>query len=113
MTSFPLSHMTRTAISGPLDPAPAGPGVNATCTELVNDGYFESGVWESDPYHADFPEGFPVTESMHLLEGEIVVTPEGGEPKIIGPGDLLVIPKGWKGRFAVTKKARKVYSIVY
>ncbi|KAI9007852.1 hypothetical protein DFJ74DRAFT_689289 [Hyaloraphidium curvatum] len=114
MASLAHSTMTAAEVRGALPAAPDGPGVNATCTEAFNDGKFESGVWESDPYHADFLDGgFPVTESMHVLSGEIEVTPAGGKPVKIGPGGLLVLPKGWKGRFAVTEKVRKVYSILY
>ncbi|KAI9014278.1 hypothetical protein DFJ74DRAFT_288412 [Hyaloraphidium curvatum] len=98
------------SIRGPLPATPGAPGRNPTgISAFANDG-FSAGIWESDPYKVDL-DGYPVTEAMHILEGEIVVTPKGGQPESFGPGDYFVLPKGWVGRFEVTKKVRKVYAI--
>ena len=44
-------------------------------------------IWEKEV--SEFPIDFDETETAYILEGEILVTPEGGEPVRILPGDLL------------------------
>lgn len=41
--------------------------------------------------------GWPVDEVMVFLEGQVEITNEDGESKIYGPGDMLVMPKGFVG----------------
>ena len=44
-----------------------------------------------------------------LLEGEVTVTPDGGEPVKFGAGDLVVFPAGMACRWDVHKAVRKHY----
>ena len=44
-----------------------------------------------------------------LLEGEVTVTPDGGEPVKFGAGDLVVFPAGMDCRWDVHKAVRKHY----
>jgi uncharacterized cupin superfamily protein len=44
------------------------------------------------------------------LEGEILVTPEGGEAVRILPGDLVVFPEGLNSHWQVVKPLREHYS---
>ena len=44
-----------------------------------------------------------------LLEGEVTVTPEGGEAVKFGAGDLVVFPAGMDCRWDVHKAVRKHY----
>ena len=44
-----------------------------------------------------------------LLEGEVTVTPEGGEAVKFGAGDLVVFPAGMHCRWDVHKAVRKHY----
>ena len=48
-------------------------------------------------------------ESCLLLEGNITVTPDGGEPVKFGAGDLVVLPLGMDCRCDVHKAVRKHY----
>lgn len=41
--------------------------------------------------------GWPVDEVMVFLEGQVEITDEDGESKVYGPGDMLVMPKGFVG----------------
>ncbi|MBT9099670.1 DUF861 domain-containing protein [Methylovulum psychrotolerans] len=50
------------------------------------------------------PYGHPI------LEGEIIVTPAGGEPVRILPGDLVVFHAGLDSHWEVVKPLRKHYS---
>ena len=48
-------------------------------------------------------------ETCLLLEGEVTVTPDGGEPVKFGAGDLVVFPSGIDCRRDVHKAVRKHY----
>ena len=65
-------------------------------------------IWEKEV--SKFPIDFDETETAYILEGEILVTPEGGEPVRILPGDLVVFPKGLNSQWEVVKPLRKHYS---
>lgn len=65
-------------------------------------------IWEKEisTFSIDFDE----TETAYVLEGEIIVTPAGGEPVRILPGDLVVFPEGLDSHWEVVKPLRKHYS---
>ena len=65
-------------------------------------------IWEKEV--SEFPIDFDETETAYILEGEILVTPEGGEPVRILPGDLVVFPAGLNSQWQVVKPLRKHYS---
>ena len=65
-------------------------------------------IWEKEV--SMFPIDFDETETAYILEGEILVTPEGGEPVRILPGDLVVFPAGLNSQWEVVKALRKHYS---
>ena len=44
-----------------------------------------------------------------LLEGEVTVTPVGGDPVKFGTGDLVLFPAGMDCRWDVHKAVRKYY----
>jgi len=49
------------------------------------------------------------SERSYILEGEIVVTPDGGEPVTIVPGDYVIFPDGLTSIWKVTKTLKKHY----
>jgi uncharacterized protein len=65
-------------------------------------------IWEKEV--SEFPIDFDETETAYILEGEILVTPEGGEAVRIIPGDLVVFPEGLNSHWQVVKPLRKHYS---
>ena len=48
-------------------------------------------------------------ETCLLLEGEVTVTPEGGDPVKFGAGDLVLFPAVMDCRWDVHKAVRKYY----
>lgn len=64
-------------------------------------------IWEKEV--SKFPLDFGMTESAYLLEGEIHVTPQGGEKVVIKAGDFVVFPKGMKSMWEVVKPLREHY----
>jgi uncharacterized cupin superfamily protein len=64
-------------------------------------------IWSCDV--SNFPWSYESKETCYLLEGEVMVTPDGGEPVIIRGGDLVVFPAGMSCRWNVLKAVRKHY----
>jgi len=41
----------------------------------------------------------------------LTVTPDGGKPTTLGPGDVAVFPRGWRGPWDLHEAVRKVYVV--
>lgn len=64
------------------------------------DGNFGIGVWESKPGETTYTD-LEYDELMYVLDGGLVMTDEHGTVDKVGPGEGLVLPKGWNGTLAV------------
>jgi uncharacterized protein len=64
-------------------------------------------IWEKEV--SKFPIDFDETETAYVLEGEILVTPKGGETVKIVAGDLVVFHEGLNSDWEVVKPLRKHY----
>ncbi|MEX0304971.1 MAG: cupin domain-containing protein [Leisingera sp.] len=73
------------------------------------DGGIISGWWEATPgtYHATYA----AWEFVHLIEGRIVITPEGGSPNEVGPGDAFVVEADFNGTWEIKEKVLKHFVI--
>lgn len=49
------------------------------------------------------------TETCYVLEGEVIVTPEGGEPVRFGKGDLVTFPVGMACTWDIRRSIKKHY----
>ncbi len=58
-----------------------------------------------------FPWVFPEQEIAYILEGECVITPEGGTPVSFGKGDLVTFPAGMKCSWEVKQPLHKHYHL--
>jgi uncharacterized cupin superfamily protein len=56
-----------------------------------------------------FPWTYSEQEVAYVLEGEVVVTPKGGEPVKFGKGDLVTFPAGMSCTWEVRQPLRKHY----
>lgn len=56
-----------------------------------------------------FPWSYDSTETCYFLEGEVIVTPEGGEPVQIGKGDLVTFPVGMACTWDIRRPVKKYY----
>ena len=59
---------------------------------------------------SEFPWEYDVEETCYVLEGRVTVTPEGGEPVEIGPGELVTFPRGMRCTWRVDVPIRKHYT---
>ncbi|HEV7417840.1 cupin domain-containing protein [Tianweitania sediminis] len=74
------------------------------------DGRLEVGVWECTPgrFTADRSTS---TEICHFISGVVEMTDAEGQKRKLGAGDLLVLPRGWKGEWCIIERTRKLYLI--
>lgn len=59
---------------------------------------FQTGAYQAGPEHLDIKDGYPEYEFFYVLKGSIKLTDAKGE-QVIGPGEAVSIPKGWKGHW--------------
>jgi len=93
---------------GPLEEA-TGEEMATSGLTLWNDGDQEVGVWECTPGPSYWK--LETHEFVQILAGRMTVTPDGGAPTEIGPGDVAVFPRGWAGTWQIHETIRKVYVI--
>ncbi|MDH5633088.1 MAG: cupin domain-containing protein [Gammaproteobacteria bacterium] len=80
------------------DPAPA---------KLEVMGVYDWPVWEKEK--SVFPWTYDTSETCYLLEGEVTVTPDGGEAVYFRKGDLVSFPKGMSCTWDIHEPVRKHY----
>jgi uncharacterized protein len=64
-------------------------------------------IWEKET--SNFPWTYDETETCYFLEGDVVVTPEGGEPVHMGAGDMVTFPTGMSCTWDIRKPVKKHY----
>ena len=67
----------------------------------------EAGIWECTAGTSYWIQ--EQTEVIYVLSGSLTVTPDGGQPSTLGPGDVAVFPRGWRGPWELHETVRKVY----
>ena len=73
------------------------------------DGRIKIGVWEctTGQFTADRTS---IAEYCHIISGSALVEDDTEQSaREIKSGDLLVLPKGWRGRWTITEHMRKFY----
>ena len=73
------------------------------------DGRIRVGVWEctEGQFTADRTS---IAEYCHIISGSALVEDDTEQSaREIKSGDLLVLPKGWKGRWTIKEHMRKLY----
>ncbi len=73
------------------------------------DGNMGIGVWESKPGAMTYSD-LEYDELMYVLDGSLVMTDEDGNVETFGPGEGMVLPKGWTGTLTVPEGGvRKIW----
>ena len=67
------------------------------------------GLWRSHPQA--FPYPFTADETIHALEGELVIELESGERVTLRPGDVASFTKGTNSTWTVTEPFKKLFVI--
>lgn len=76
------------------------------------DGQVEIGLWECTPgrFSADRTQ---TAEFCHFLSGSVEMRHTDGRVERLGPGDALMLPRGWKGEWVLHEQTRKIYVIYH
>ena len=72
-------------------------------------GSLTTGFWERDPDTWSFER--PYDEVALILEGDADIVTGDGRTHTIGPGDVLVTPKGSAGRWVIRERIVKFWVI--
>ena len=66
------------------------------------------GIWSKEA--SSFPWHYDATETCYFLQGDVVVTPEGGAPVQMGKGDLVTFPRGMSCHWEIRSDVEKRYN---
>jgi uncharacterized cupin superfamily protein len=75
--------------------------------QLQDMGIYDWPIWTKEV--SEFPWSYDVPETCYFLEGDVVVTPDEGEPVTVGKGDLVTFPEGMDCTWQVRQPVRKHY----
>lgn len=64
-------------------------------------------IWTKE--RSEFPWYYDSQETCYFLEGDVVVTPESGQPVQMGKGDLVTFPVGMSCTWNILKNVKKHY----
>ncbi len=70
-------------------------------------GVFKWSIWTKKA--SEFPWTYDEQETCYFLEGDVIVTPDGGEPVKIGKGDLVTFPAGMSCTWKINMDVKKYY----
>ena len=72
-------------------------------------GPLSTGFWEREPDTWSFER--PYDEVALILEGDADIVTDDGRTLTVGPGDVLVTPKGSAGTWVIRERVRKFWVI--
>ena len=114
MTAPRLISVPDAQLSGELEDW--GPRIGADSGEPMmsglifhEEGGFQVGVWECTP-GGWVIENRPDSETVRILNGRARLTNADGDSVELQAGDVLVLPKGWSGRWDILETVRKFYA---
>jgi uncharacterized protein len=101
-------------LDAPMEPAPipaediisGSPESSMAILWRSDDNTLYNGVWHCTP--GVFMLTHP-GETICLVEGRATITPEGGEPVTVLPGEVVFIPEGTVARWEVHETVRKAF----
>ncbi|MBL3687920.1 DUF861 domain-containing protein [Leucobacter zeae] len=86
-------------------------GLTEAAKTVWAEGRIDTGLWECTP--GDFTaERNGYTEICTILSGRVTIEVDGEEPEEFGPGDVMVMPSGWRGVWRVHEPLRKHYTTI-
>ncbi len=80
---------------------------NPSTEQLEELGVFRWSIWTKEV--SEFTWTYDDQETCYFLEGDVIVTPVGGEAVRVGKGDLVTFPAGMSCTWNVLKDVKKHY----
>ncbi|GAB4278242.1 MAG: cupin domain-containing protein [Oscillatoriaceae cyanobacterium] len=65
-------------------------------------------IWTKEA--SEFPWTYDDAETCYFLEGDVIVTPDGGTPVTMGKGDLVTFPAGMSCTWNIRRAVKKHYN---
>ncbi len=65
------------------------------------------GIWQKEV--SKFPWTYDTQETCYFLTGDVIVTPDGGQPVRMGKGDLVIFPAGMSCTWEIISDVKKHY----
>ncbi len=81
---------------------------NPDQAQLDSEGIPSWPIWTKEA--SEFPWTYDSPETCYFLEGDVTVTPEGGEPVTVGKGDLVTFPAGMSCTWTIRTAVKKHYT---
>jgi uncharacterized protein len=82
--------------------------ISQTSSEQLDElNVFNWSIWSKEV--SEFPWTYGEAETCYFLAGDVVVTPDGGQPVTMGKGDLVTFPAGMSCTWKITSAVRKHY----
>lgn len=81
---------------------------NLSEAELESRGVYQWGIWEKEV--SEFPWTYDAEEVCYLLEGNVEVTPDGGQAVQIKAGDFVTFPAGMSCYWKISKLIKKHFN---
>ena len=109
----PISYFSidKLTSKGPRSNADIGSPHDST-RPLATVGNLKAGSWWCAAGGWPSPNLRGTTEIFYVLKGNGCVTDMDGTRNFFGPGDVVVLPKGWSGRWDVLEDIHKVWAVV-
>ncbi len=82
---------------------------NLDLKRLQDDGIFNWPIWTKEM--SEFPWTYDSDETCYFLEGDVVVTPDGGDPVEMKKGDLVTFPQGMSCTWKIRQDVKKHYKL--
>ena len=115
--SLPAEELRHAELDARVTPTAAdlemtgGEGWKDVGTKRLYEGEFVVDVYSSPPTVVEISQPFPYDEFVWMLDGELVLTPQGGEAVRYGPGEGVLVPKGFMGTWETRGKFRELIII--
>lgn len=93
---------------GPLQEA-TGPEMKTFGYTFWEDGGASSGVWVCSPGPSYWK--LDTNEFVHVIDGSMTITEDGGESVTLKSGDTIMFSRGWAGTWEIHETLRKLYVI--
>lgn len=113
MVHAPISHFDVSQLTpkGPRKNPDVGAPHDAS-RKLGQMGILRSGSWWCAEGGWPSPNQRATTEIFHVVSGHGCLTDVDGARHFFGPGDTVVLPKGWTGRWDVLEPIHKIWFVV-
>lgn len=114
MTNVPTVHLPNASTATLPSPKPKPTSLTGQSESLLtvwDAGSASLGIWECEPgIFTATRDGYD--ETCVIMSGRATLTSEDGTSVTVGPGDVVVTPRGWNGTWEVHETCRKVYNLV-